>query len=89
MKKTLNMIMIGLFIIGLSSIANAMTTGTVKSYNESKGFGLIEQDNGSGDVFVLKDDIVNASTLPVGAKVDMEVEQGSKGAIAKKVTVIH
>ena len=62
-------------------------TGTVKFFNEAKGFGFIRQENGP-DVFVHFQSIVDEGgfrTLAEGQKVEFEVEQGKKGPEAKKV----
>jgi CspA family cold shock protein len=65
-----------------------MATGTVKWFNDSKGFGFIAQDNGGGDVFVHHTAIQQASgfkTLAEGTKVTFEIQQGPKGAQAVNV----
>ncbi len=66
-----------------------MPTGTVKWFNESKGFGFIEQDSG-GDVFVHYSDIQGDGfkTLVEGDKVQFDVEQGQKGPKAVNVTKV-
>ncbi|ANO32278.1 cold-shock protein [Vibrio breoganii] len=66
------------------------TTGTVKWFNEEKGFGFISQDNGGADVFVHFRAIVSEGfkTLSEGQKVSFEVEQGQKGPQASNVTTI-
>lgn len=72
----------------LQEIAN-MATGTVKWFNDAKGFGFIEQEGGQ-DVFVHHSGI-NASgfkSLNEGDRVEFEVEDGQKGPAAKNVTVI-
>jgi CspA family cold shock protein len=66
-----------------------MANGTVKWFNEKKGFGFIEQDEGP-DVFVHHTNI-NATgfkSLKEGDKVTFDVEQGPKGPRAANVTVI-
>jgi cold shock protein len=66
-----------------------MSNGTVKWFNESKGFGFIEQEDGT-DVFVHHSGI-NATgfkSLNQGDKVTFTVEQGQKGPAAVGVTVI-
>ncbi|MDA0149796.1 transcription antiterminator/RNA stability regulator CspE [Vibrio sp. LaRot3] len=66
------------------------TTGTVKWFNETKGFGFIAPDNGSADVFVHFRAIVSDGfkTLTEGQKVSFNVEQGGKGPQAADVTVL-
>ena len=64
----------------------SQTTGTVKWFNETKGFGFIEQENGP-DVFVhfsaIKGD--GFKTLAEGEQVEFEVAQGPKGLQATDV----
>lgn len=62
-------------------------TGTVKWFNESKGFGFIEQEAGE-DVFVHFRAIQGEGfkTLAEGQQVEFEIEQGPKGAQAANVT---
>jgi len=64
-----------------------MATGTVKWFNESKGFGFISQDNGGADVFVHFSAITGSGfkTLAEGQKVSFEVQQGPKGPQASNV----
>jgi CspA family cold shock protein len=65
-----------------------MTTGTVKWFNESKGFGFIAPSNGSEDVFVHFSAIQGGGfkTLAEGQQVSFEVESGPKGLQAANVT---
>lgn len=64
-----------------------MATGTVKWFNESKGFGFIAPDDGSDDVFVHFSSIMSDGfkTLAEGQKVSFEVGQGQKGPQAQNV----
>ena len=64
-----------------------MATGTVKWFNESKGFGFISQDTGD-DVFVHFNAIQGSGfkTLSEGQSVTFEVEKGPKGLQATSVT---
>jgi len=61
-------------------------TGTVKWFNDEKGFGFIEQENGK-DVFVHYTGIVGGGrkTLHEGQQVTMEITQGQKGPQAENV----
>ncbi len=63
-----------------------MAEGTVKWFNERKGFGFIEQDNG-GDIFVHYSAITSSGfkTLTEGQRVSFDVEQGKKGPAAGNV----
>lgn len=66
-----------------------MANGTVKWFNEKKGYGFIEQEDGP-DVFVHHSGI-NATgfrTLHEGDHVTFTVEQGKKGPAAVNVTVV-
>lgn len=64
-------------------------TGTVKWFNESKGFGFIEQENGP-DVFAHFSAIAaeGFKTLAEGQKVEFTVTDGQKGPQAENITAI-
>ena len=64
-----------------------MATGTVKWFNESKGFGFISQDDGGNDVFVHFSAIQGSGfkTLAEGQKVSFDVQDGPKGPQASNV----
>jgi CspA family cold shock protein len=66
-----------------------MTQGTVKWFNEAKGFGFIQQESGE-DVFVHFSAIQSEGfkTLADGDKVEFEVTPGPKGPAAKNVRKI-
>jgi len=66
-----------------------MANGTVKWFNDSKGFGFIEQEDGA-DVFV-HHSAINANgfkSLKEGDRVRFDVEQGQKGPAAANVTLV-
>jgi cold shock protein len=67
-----------------------MATGTVKWFNDQKGFGFITPDDGSKDLFVHQSAIVGDGhrTLAEGAKVSFESESGDKGPRAANVTAV-
>ncbi|MDM8551441.1 cold-shock protein [Desulfobacterales bacterium HSG2] len=66
-----------------------MTKGIVKWFNDRKGFGFIEQEDGN-DVFV-HHSAINSSgfrSLNEGDRVTFEVKQGPKGPAAENVSII-
>ena len=66
-----------------------MANGIVKWFNDSKGFGFIEQEDGS-DVFVHFSEIKSDGfkSLREGDHVTFDIEQGQKGPAAVNVTVV-
>ncbi len=62
-----------------------MSNGTVKFFNNAKGFGFITPDDGSKDVFVHKNELTDEITE--GDKVSYDVEEGPKGLNATNVKV--
>lgn len=68
-----------------------MSTGTVKWFNASKGFGFITPDDGGKDLFVHHSEIKGSggyASLDEGQKVEYEEGQGQKGPCATNVTAI-
>jgi cold shock protein len=64
----------------------ALGNGTVKWFNDKKGFGFIQQENGP-DIFVHYSSITSTGfkSLAQGDRVSFEVEEGSRGPVAKQV----
>lgn len=65
-------------------------SGVVKWFNNSKGYGFIQCDDG-GDVFVHYRSILGEGyrTLEEGMKVEFDVKQGQKGLQAENVTIVE
>ena len=66
------------------------TTGTVKGFNESKGFGFVTRDDGEKDVFGHHSAIQGEGfkTLAEGEKVEFDVVPGLKGPAAENVVKV-
>jgi len=69
-----------------------LQTGTVKWFNDEKGYGFIQQDNGGADVFVhfrqVNSTGVGRVSLADGQKVTFEIGEGQKGPQAENVTAL-
>ena len=64
-----------------------MSTGTVKCFNESKGYGFITDEETGKDIFVHASGI-KAEELREGDRVSYEEEEGRKGKVAAQVVVL-
>jgi CspA family cold shock protein len=70
-------------------MSDEQVTGTVKWFNDAKGYGFLQQDNGP-DVFV-HFSVINGEgrrTLKEGQKVSFQVNSGDKGLQADNVTIL-
>jgi CspA family cold shock protein len=67
-----------------------MATGTVKWFNDAKGFGFISPESGGKDLFVHHTNIAGSGfkSLAEGAKVEFEERQGQKGPEAINVVPV-
>lgn len=63
-----------------------MSYGTVKFFNESKGFGFITPDDGGRDVFVHANGL-DGTSINEGDKVSYDVQEGQKGLNAVNVSL--
>ena len=63
-------------------------TGTVKFFNEAKGYGFITNDESGEDVFVHVSSL-NGISLKEGAKVEYVEEEGKKGKQATNITLVE
>jgi CspA family cold shock protein len=68
-----------------------MATGTVKWFNDAKGYGFIAPDEGSKDLFVHFSNIAGEGfkSLSEGSRVEYEAREGTKGPEATNVVMIE
>jgi CspA family cold shock protein len=76
--------------LALEKGSKQMATGTVKWFNDSKGFGFITPDGGGKDLFAHHSSIqmTGFKTLKEGQKVSFDVTQGQKGPAAANIKPI-
>ena len=67
-----------------------MATGTVKWFNDAKGFGFIEPEGGGADVFAHFSAVQmdGFRTLKQGGRVSYDLVQGPKGSLAQNITAL-
>ncbi len=68
----------------MQDLENIMATGTVKFFNPAKGFGFIQQDDGSKDVFVHISAVERSGlgSINENDKLSFDVEKGDNGKLA-------
>ncbi len=76
------------FVLLLIIFIITMRTGTVKFFNESKGYGFITDEETGKDIFVHASGI-RAEELREGDRVSYEEEEGRKGKVAAQVVALE
>jgi cold shock protein len=78
------------FVSDTDQKETAMATGTVKWFNDSKGFGFITPDDGGKDLFAHHTSIMmdGYKSLKEAQKVEFEVQSGPKGPLAANIRAI-
>ena len=76
------------YIYAIINLLFITMEGTVKFFNESKGYGFITNDETGKDIFVHASGL-NGEALNEGDRVEYVEEEGRKGMIAAQVKVIH
>ncbi len=66
-----------------------MERGIVKWYDEEKGYGFVQSDDGKREYFVHKSALVDGSSLEKGEMVEYEIGEGKKGPVAKNVRSLN
>jgi len=77
------------YLYAINFIFIIMQTGTVKFFNESKGYGFITDSETGNDIFVHATGLKSSNTLNEGDKVSYQEEEGRKGKVAADVEVIE
>ncbi len=83
----MNNVIIKSFHLIFFHIKVIMATGTVKWFNPNKGFGFIQQDNASKDVFVHANEL-NGVYIKEGDKIEFDIIDAEKGLSAQNIKTL-